>query len=96
MLTALTALAGGCSKAYIADPNEKKVKVAETLAAPGQITGITVDVSDPNSLRDQVYELTGNGVNVTIECSSVPLFPTPGGKQHSRFALSVVLACLCI
>ena len=73
MLTAMTALAAGCAKVFMADPVASKLAVAETLAPSGQIVGVTVDTSNPTSMRDQINELThGEGVQVVIECSGNP------------------------
>ena len=50
----MTALAAGCAKVFMADPVASKLAVAETLAPPGQIVGVTVDTSNPTSMRDQI------------------------------------------
>lgn len=87
MLTAMAALASGCAKVYLADTAAPKVKLGETLASDGQIQGIVVDTSDPNSLEKQILELTDDeGVELVIECSgavpsaiAAPKLCAPGG-----------------
>lgn len=69
ILTALTALASGCAKVFLADTVAEKLQVAESLK-PGQIVGIQVDPKTEKSLTKQVQEHTnGTGVEVCIECS---------------------------
>jgi len=72
ILTALTALASGCAKVFVADTIKEKLEVAERLK-PGQIVGICVDPSDENSMTKQVNEHTNQkGVQVVFECSGNP------------------------
>lgn len=64
MVTALAALAGGCSRVFITDVVAEKLALAETL---GAITAVNVA---KESLVDVVKaETSGRGVNVVFECS---------------------------
>lgn len=64
MVTALCAIAGGCSKVIILDVVDEKLRLAETL---GPITGVNSKNSDPLT---QVKALTdGIGANIVFECS---------------------------
>mmetsp|Transcript_144774 Transcript_144774/g.204816 ORF Transcript_144774/g.204816 Transcript_144774/m.204816 type:complete len:386 (+) Transcript_144774:31-1188(+) len=72
MLTCLTALASGCARVFLADPVQNKLDVGEKLV-PGKITGIKVDTSNPDSMKEQILAQTdGSGVEVVIECSGNP------------------------
>jgi D-xylulose reductase len=64
MVTALCAIAGGCSSVIILDVVDEKLRLAETL---GPITGVNSKNSDPLT---QVKALTnGVGANIVFECS---------------------------
>ncbi|EPL8095600.1 NAD(P)-dependent alcohol dehydrogenase [Morganella morganii] len=65
IITALCALAGGCSDVIICDVFDEKLKVAE------KYQGLhAVNSKDQQALADKVSELTGGeGVNVLFECS---------------------------
>jgi D-xylulose reductase len=64
MVTALAALAGGCSKVIITDVVPEKLALAETL---GAITSVNVASED---LQQVVREQTGGrGVDLVFECS---------------------------
>jgi D-xylulose reductase len=64
MVTALCAIAGGCSKVIILDVVDEKLRLAESL---GPITGVNSKNSDPLT---QVKALTdGVGANIVFECS---------------------------
>lgn len=64
MVTALAALAGGCSRVIMTDVIPEKLALAETL---GAITAVNV-ASD--NLAAVVSEITGGrGVNIVFECS---------------------------
>lgn len=67
LMTALAALAGGCSKVIIADVNSTKLRVAEQLTSPGKIVSVNVQEDD---LAEKVKSLTdGWGVELAFECS---------------------------
>ena len=67
MVTALAALAGGCSSVVMADLNQTRLDLASTL---GPIT--TVNVKE-RSTEDVVDELTdGWGADLVFECSGSP------------------------
>ena len=64
MVTALSALAGGCSQVIITDVQQPKLDLAETL---GPITGVNVAEED---LVARVMEITGGwGADIVFECS---------------------------
>ena len=82
-LTALSALAAGCSKVYLSDLSPAKLAVAESLA-PGKIVGV-------NAAGDVAAEISaatgGWGADVVVECSGsapgamlVPFLGCPGAK----------------
>jgi D-xylulose reductase len=64
MVTALSALAGGCSRVIMTDVIPEKLALAETL---GAITAVNVASED---LSQVVNDITGGrGVNIVFECS---------------------------
>jgi D-xylulose reductase len=64
MVTALAALAGGCSRVIMTDVIPEKLALAETL---GAITAVNVASED---LAQVVNDITGGrGVNIVFECS---------------------------
>lgn len=64
MVTALSALAGGCSRVFITDVVEEKLALAETL---GAITAVNVATE---SVADVVKAATGGrGADIVFECS---------------------------
>lgn len=65
IITALSALAGGCSDVIICDIFDEKLEVAK------QYPGLhAINSKNTQALTDKVNELTtGNGVNVLFECS---------------------------
>jgi D-xylulose reductase len=64
MVTALSALAGGCSQVIISDVQQPKLDLAETL---GPIRGVNVAEED---LTETVHALTeGWGADIVFECS---------------------------
>ncbi|WP_272661254.1 NAD(P)-dependent alcohol dehydrogenase [Providencia sp. PROV089] len=65
IITALSALAGGCSDVIICDLFDKKLEVAK------QYPGLhPINSKETQAIADKVNELTeGNGVNVLFECS---------------------------
>lgn len=64
MVTALSALAGGCSQVIITDVQQPKLDLAQTL---GPIRGVNVG---EESLHEVVAEMTGGwGADVIFECS---------------------------
>jgi D-xylulose reductase len=64
MVTALAALAGGCSRVIMTDVIPEKLALAETL---GAITAVNVASED---LSQVVKDITGGrGVNIVFECS---------------------------
>ncbi len=64
MVTALAALAGGCSRVIMTDVIPEKLALAETL---GAITAVNVATED---LAAVVKDITGGrGVNIVFECS---------------------------
>jgi D-xylulose reductase len=66
MVTALAALAGGCSRVFITDVVPEKLALAETL---GAITAINVST---DSVVDRVSaETGGRGADIVFECSGV-------------------------
>ncbi|MBL1420830.1 MAG: NAD(P)-dependent alcohol dehydrogenase [Alphaproteobacteria bacterium] len=68
VLTALSALAGGCAKVYISDVVQEKLDVA------AQYDGIVpILVKNANSVKDVIAaETDGWGVDVLFECSGHP------------------------
>ena len=71
-LTALSALAAGCSKVYLSDLSDARLKVAESLA-PGKIVGLDAR----GDVRKDILEATnGWGADIIFECSGSP----PGAK----------------
>ena len=82
-MTALSALAGGCSKVYLIDLFDHKLQIAEALA-PGKIIGINAR----GDARQAVLDHTGGwGADIIFECSgsvpgakSVPTLGCPGSK----------------
>lgn len=83
-LTALSALAAGCSKVYISDLSAARLRVAESLA-PGKIVGLDAGGGD---VADKVAAATdGWGADIIFECSGspqgaqlVPFLGCPGAK----------------
>ena len=66
MVTALAAIAGGCSRVFITDVVAEKLALAETL---GPITAVNVAT---DSVADAVLAHTGGrGADVVFECSGV-------------------------
>jgi D-xylulose reductase len=66
MVTALAALAGGCSRVFITDVVPEKLALAETL---GAITAVNVSTQ---SLVDVIEaETSGRGADVVFECTGV-------------------------
>jgi len=66
-LTALAALAGGCSKVWIADVVGEKLSVAESLVDGGKIVG--VNVAEQNLKEFIMNDTEGWGADVAFECS---------------------------
>lgn len=64
MVTALAALAGGCSRVFITDIVPEKLALAETL---GEITAI--NVVDQNVAEVVSAETAGRGADIVFECS---------------------------
>ena len=83
-LTALAALAAGCSKVYLSDLSPSRLRVAESLA-PGKIVGLPAADGD---VAERVLAATGGwGADVIFECSGspqgaqlVPFLGSPGAK----------------
>jgi D-xylulose reductase len=93
MVTALCAIAGGCSKVIILDVVDQKLRLAESL---GQITGVNPKNSDPVK---KVKELTsGLGANIVFECSgnveaasnAIDLLAAGGTLVHIGIPLSPI------
>lgn len=64
MVTALSALAGGCSQVFMTDVQQPKLDLAETL---GPITGVNVATQ---SLKEVINHATeGWGADIVFECS---------------------------
>lgn len=64
MVTALAALAGGCSQVFMTDVQQPKLELAQTL---GPITGVNVT---NQSLKDVLNHATeGWGADIVFECS---------------------------
>jgi D-xylulose reductase len=64
MVTALSALAGGCSRVIMTDVIPEKLALAETL---GEITSVNVATADLGAV---VQDVTGGrGANIVFECS---------------------------
>ena len=93
MVTALCAIAGGCSRVIILDVVDEKLKLAESL---GPITGVNPKNSDP---IQRVKELTdGIGANIVFECSgnekaassAVDLLAPGGTLVHVGIPLSPI------
>jgi D-xylulose reductase len=93
MVTALCAIAGGCSKVIILDVVDEKLKLAQTL---GPITG--VNPKNEDSIK-RVKELTdGVGANIVFECSgnekaastAVDLLAPGGTLVHVGIPLSPI------
>jgi D-xylulose reductase len=83
MMTALSAVAGGCSKVYVFDPNQTKAKIAETLAK-GKVIAVNVA---PKDLAKTIRHETDGGADVVFECAgntraaeSTFDLARPGGK----------------
>ncbi|MDA3957372.1 NAD(P)-dependent alcohol dehydrogenase [Oceanispirochaeta sp.] len=81
LLTALSALAGGCSRVYISDINSQKLGIASQYN-----NIIPINASDENLFDRIMNETEGNGVDCIFEASGSPVvFPTlheyaaPGG-----------------
>lgn len=66
MVTALAALAGGCSRVFITDVVPEKLALAETL---GAITAI--DVTTESVVERVKAETGGRGADLVFECSGV-------------------------
>ncbi len=67
MVTALSALAAGCSRVFITDVQGAKLELAESLVEGGGMVGLNVSEA---SLLEMVMEATeGWGVDVFFECS---------------------------
>lgn len=64
MVTALSALAGGCSRVIMTDVIPEKLALAETL---GAITSVNVATEDLSKVVNEVTN--GRGVNIVFECS---------------------------
>ena len=80
-LTALSALAAGCSKIFLSDLSPAKLRVAEGLA-PGKIVGVDAASDVAAAIVDAT---DGRGADVIFECSGspqgaqlVPLLGAPG------------------
>ena len=93
MVTALCAIAGGCSRVIILDVVDEKLKLAESL---GPITGVNPKNADPTQ---KVKELTdGVGANIVFECSgnekaassAVDLLAPGGTLVHVGIPLSPI------
>lgn len=85
-MTALAALAGGCSKVWIADVVSEKLVVAEGLTDGGKIVGVNVTEQD---LKQVIMDDTeGWGADIAFECSgngaaaaSLPDLMAPAGTM---------------
>ena len=67
LVTALSALAGGCARVYVTDMDETKLAIAASLS-----TAITPLNVKANPLATIMAETTGWGVEVVFECSGAP------------------------
>jgi len=83
MVTALSALAGGCSDVIICDVFDEKLEIAK------QYSGLhAINSKDSKELFAKIDELTGgHGANVVFECSgaksviqNLPEYTAPNGK----------------
>ncbi|EDJ1003473.1 NAD(P)-dependent alcohol dehydrogenase [Salmonella enterica] len=82
MVTALSALAGGCSEVIICDQFDKKLSVI------GEYDNIHIVNTQKKSLKDEVNRLTdGHGVDIVFECcgaleliEEMTDYIVPGGK----------------
>ena len=90
IITALCALAGGCSDVIICDVFDEKLKVAE------KYQGLhAVNSKDQQALADKVRELTGGeGVNVLFECSGAKPVIASISDHIARAAPLFSSACL--
>ena len=81
-MTALAALAGGCSRVIVTDVKQAKL---DLLAAQGPITAVNVETQDAKAVVDEMTD--GWGADVVFECSGAAgpianVFETlrPGGR----------------